>query len=162
MPIELIVQNTPYEYPVPGDEPGWGQPATDWAAAVTDVLNDLLGPNDIAQTSVTILNNATAFQDIVGLQFNTGSVRAASINYAIYRVSTANPSGHAETGLINVVYDNAASAGSKWLIAAGPIVGNSGVTFSMTDTGQVQYKSTDINATGYVGKINFRAKTLGQ
>lgn len=162
MPQTLIVNNIPFEYPVPGDEPGWGQPASDWAAEVTDVLNDLLGPNDITQTAFTIVNNVAVMSDIVGLVFDTGQVRSALIEYSIYRVSTASPSGNAESGVLNLVYDNSAAPGSRWLIAVGFQNGNSGVTFSVTDNGQVQYQSTNIGVPGYSGLMKFRARTLTQ
>lgn len=162
MPQTLIVNNIPFEYPVPGDEPAWGQPASDWAAEVTDVLNDLLGPNDITQTSFTIQNNISTPTDVNGLSFNTGQVRSAIIEYSIYRVSTGSPSGNAESGVINIVYDNSASPGNKWLVSTGFQTGNSGVTFTITDNGQFQYQSTDIGAAGYSGVMKFRARTLSQ
>lgn len=158
MPKVLIVNNTPYNYPTSGDEPGWGNDATGWAIGVTDVLSDLLGPNDILETAFNIANNQTVFSDITGLIFNAASVRAADISYSIFRVSTANPSGHTEKGTIQLIYDN----NIGWFINQGNILGSSGVTFSVTNTGQLQYKSTDINSTGYTGTMKFRAKTLQQ
>jgi hypothetical protein len=165
MPIELVVNNISYEYPISGDSPGWGQAATDWATEVTFVLNNLKGPNDILQTSFSspaFANNQVTPADIVGLSFNTGQVRAAFIQYSIYRTSTANPSGNAEAGMLIAVYDNLAGSGSKWSLTAGPISGNSGVTFSMTDAGQLQYTSSDIGATGYSAVMKFSAKALNQ
>lgn len=162
MPIELIVNNIPFEYPIPGDEPGWGQPATDWATEVTTVLGNLLGPNDILETSAAINNNITVFTDIPKLTFNTGLVRSATIEYSVYRTSTASPSGHAEGGGIRIVYDNAASIGSKWSMVVYGVAGTSGITFTILDTGQIQYKSTDIGAAGYSGVIHFSAKALAQ
>lgn len=162
MPITLIVNNIPYEYPIEGDSPGWGQPATDWATEVTLVLNELLGSSDIIQTPFVINNNVTSFTDILGLSFNTGLVRAANINYSVYRTSTANPSGHSETGVMNIVYDNLAAPGSKWQMVVYGIAGNSGVTFNITDAGQLQYKSSDIGSLGHSGTMHFRAKALNQ
>lgn len=162
MPVTLTVNNIPFEYPANGDSPGWGQPATDWATEVTNVLGDLVGPTDILQTTFTVLNNQSISQNVLGLSFNTGLVRAAFIDYSIYRTSTANPSGFTEAGSIVATYDNLASAGSKWQLAVGPMVGNAGVTFTITDGGQFQYQSSDINATGYSGTMHFRATTLGQ
>lgn len=162
MPVTLIINQIPFEYPIPGDSPGWGQGATDWSKEVTIVLNDLLGPNDITETTFPIANNVTAFGNIAGLLFNTGQVRGATIFYTIYRTSTANPSGHAESGTLNIVYDNAASAGSKWSLVGFNQNGNSGVTFTITDAGQFQYKSSDINSVGYSGVMHFKATTLGQ
>lgn len=162
MPQTLIVNNISFEYPIPGDEPGWGQAASDWAAEVTDVLNDLLGPNDIIQTSFTIQNNIASPTDVAGLSFNTGQVRAANIQYSVYRITDSNTSGFAESGMISIVYDNSASPGNKWSMASGPTNGLSGVTFSITDAGQFQYTSTNLTGTNYVGTMRFRAQTLSQ
>lgn len=162
MPITLTVNNIPFQYPIPGDSPGWGAGATDWANEVTIVLNDLLGPADITETTFPISNNVTSFTDVSGLSFNTGTVRSAIIDYSVYRTSTANPSGFAESGSLGIVYDNLAGAGSKWSMTGYGLNGNSGVTFTITDAGQVQYKSSNINSVGYSGVMHFRAKTLSQ
>jgi len=159
LPKTLIINNTPYAYPTPGDEPGWGGDATGWAEGVTEVLGDLLGPNDILETAFNVANNQTTDADVIGLVFNAASVRSAKISYSVYRVSNANPSGLAESGELDIVYDNAALS---WLIAQGNTVGNSGITFTITPTGQVQYKSTDIGSLQYSGTMKFRAKTLQQ
>lgn len=161
MAIDLTVLNVPYSYPTDGQSPGWGEGATDWAVAVTEALNDLIAPTDITQTTFVIANNQTSFTDINGLNFNTGLVRSATINYSCYRISTSNPSGHAESGILDIVYDNSA-ASPKWLISGSGITGNSGITFNILDSGQLQYKSTDIGSAGYSGVLHFRAKTLAQ
>lgn len=160
MPVTLTVNNIPFEYPVPGDSPGWGQPATDWATQVTIALNDLQGLTDIPQKTFTIQNNVTSFTDVAGLVFNTGLVRAAFVDFSVYRTSTSDPSGNAECGEMLLIYDNLAAPGSKW----GMVInfdGDSGLTFNITDAGQVQYKSSDLG-TGHSGNMHFRAKTLNQ
>lgn len=156
----LTVNGTPYSYPTSGDEPGWGESATGWAEEVTDVLDSLLSADDIIRTSFTIANNVTSDTDVVGLNFNTATVRSAVIEYNIYRTSTSTTSGNAESGLMTLVYDNNASSGNKWSLSVGNLAGNAGVTFNITDAGQVQYQSTDIGATGYSGTMIFRSKTL--
>ena len=165
MPVTLTVNNIPYEYPVPGDSPGWGQPATDWATEVTLVLNELLGSTDIVQTPFAIANNITSSTSVVGLSFNTGLVRAAFINYSIYRTYTASgpvASDVAEAGQMIAVYDNLAATGSKWSLTIGPVNGNSGVTFTITDSGQIQYTSTSLGISGGTGVMRFSARTLSQ
>lgn len=162
MPITLIVNNIPYQYPVPGDSPGWGQGATGWAEEVTAVLNDLVSPTDILPTTFSIANNNAVASNVTGLSFNTGLVRAAFIDYSVYRTSTSNPSGQSEGGQLIAVYDNSASTGNKWSLTQGPVNGNSGIIFSMTDAGQIQYTTTDIGTPGYSGVIKFSATTLGQ
>jgi hypothetical protein len=80
------------------------------------------------------------------------------VQYSVYRISTANPSGFAETGEMRLIYDNNVG----WSIAIGNVVGNSGVDFDITAGGQIQYKSNDINSLNYSGVIHFRAKALAQ
>lgn len=162
MPKTLIVNNTPYNYPTPGDEPGWGNQATGWATGVTNVLSDLLGPNDILETAFNVANNQTdnsgSNGDVVGLIFNAASVRAADITYSVFRISDTNSSGHTERGTIQIAYDN----NLGWSINQGNILGSSGVTFTITASGQFKYKSTDIGSTNYVGTMKFRGKSLQQ
>ncbi len=164
MPTELIVNNIPFEYPIPGDSPGWGQPATDWATEVTLVLNELFGSTDILQTTFSIANDQSSSLDVEKMYFNPGLVRSALVEYSIYRTSTATPTGHSESGIINVTYDNLAGTGSKWSLISYGINGDSGVTFTITDLGQVQYQSTMLadSDNSYSGIIHFRAKTLNQ
>lgn len=158
MSKQLTVNNTPYDYPTEGDEPGWGGEATGWAEEVTDVLNNLLGPDDILETSFNIANNQSSLANVTGLVFNAGSVRAASVEYSVFRISDSNPSGNAEFGEMHIVYDNNVG----WSLSMGGIVGLSGVIFSILPTGQIQYTSSDIGSTNYVGVMKFKAKTLSQ
>lgn len=161
MSRNLIIDNVTYIYPDPGEDPGWGEGASDWAEAVTDVLNSLLSPGDILETTFTVANNISSPTNITGLAFNTGVVRSALITYSIYRISILNPSGQAETGQLNIVYDNSAGAGNKFLLTQ-EAAGNAGVTFNITDAGQFTYISTDIDSAGYSGIMKFSAKVQAQ
>lgn len=161
MPVDITIGTTPISYPSPGDPPGWGAAATDFAEAVAEVLASLSNPNDILETTFTIGNNISSATNVLGLAFNTGAVRSAEIAYSVIRSSAANPTGIVEAGTMTAVYDSAAGAGSKWQMTIGPITGaGAGVTFSITDAGQVQYQSSNIGATTYVGEMRFRAKTI--
>lgn len=161
MSIPLTINNNTYDYPSPGEDPGWGEPATGWAQAVTDTLNTLVAPDDILSTSYIVNNNVTSATDVNRLFFDPGTVRAANISYSVYRVSTSNPTGKVESGTIYLSFDNAASPGSKWLLGQQKI-GDAEIIFNITDAGQVQYQTTDIGSPGYSGTIKFYAKTLSQ
>ena len=161
MARNLTVDGTTYAYPDPGEDPGWGEAGSDWAEAVTGVLNSLLSPGDLLETTFNVANNISVATNITGLAFNTGVVRSALITYSIYRISTSTPSGKAETGQLNIVYDNSASSGNKWLLTQ-EATGNSGVTFDITDLGQFTYTSTDIGTPGYSGIMKFSAKVQAQ
>lgn len=156
----LTVNNVPYQYPGPdADSPGWGEEATGWAEEVTDVLNNLIGPGDILETSFTIPSIQATFIDIAGLAFDTNSVRSASVEYSIYRRSDSETYGNAESGKLELVYDTDAPSGSKWLINQ-YISGDAGVYFDITDNGQLQYKADEITGTNYSGVLKFKATAL--
>ncbi len=161
MAVPLTIAGNTFLFPERGEDPDWSGDTTDWATAVTGALNTLLGSGDILNVTASISNNIAVATNVNGLIFNPGTIRAANITYAIYRTSTANPSGFSETGTIYLTYDNNASAANKWLLSQNS-VGNSGVALSVLDSGQVQYVSTDINSTGYTGVIKFSAKALTQ
>jgi hypothetical protein len=163
MAVALTINGTTYQYPVPGQDPTWGADATDWAKAVTAALATLISPGDILQTQFTINNNISVATNINGLIFDSGTVRAANIEYTIYRISIANPTGQTESGRIHLTFDDSATVGQKWVLSQFSNGTNSGVVFSIDDsTGQVQYTSSDINSIGYVGTITFAAKVLNK
>ena len=156
--ITVTINSIPYSYPTSGDDPGWGSDASDAFVAVTEVLNNLLGPNDVLTTSFSIANNQSSVADVTGLVFNGASARSIRITYDLYRISTTNTFGKAETGLIEILYDNNAPA--PWSIGQGNILGNAGVAFSITTSGQIQYTSTDIGSTSYSGTMTFRGISI--
>lgn len=152
MPI-LTIAGTPYNYPDEGTEPGWGSDATDWAQAVTDVINTLVAPGDILQTTFTLQDNTATPTIVSGLRFDPTVVRAANITYSV------NRNGQNQAGLLLLNYNQSGATGSKWVITEANKIGDVGVTFSIDDTGQVYYLST---STGFTAAITFAAKTLNQ
>ena len=160
MPIDLVVNNNHFAYPSPGDEPGWGPPATNWATEVTDVLANIQNPDDITQTSFSLANNTSTPTNIFGLAFNPGTVRSAVVDYSIYIHTTS--AEFAEKGTLDLVYKNGGTIGSKWSIARVIIGDDAGINFNILDSGQVQYTSTNVAGTGYTAVIKFEARTTAQ
>jgi hypothetical protein len=160
MPTNLTVNNNTFAYPVPGDEPGWGEGATGWAVEVTEVLESLQGTDDIPETTFNVANNISVATDIVGLVFNPATVRSAVVDYSIYRSTDTNEL--AEKGKLELVYKNGASPGLKWTIGRVFFGDDSGVTITMTDGGQAQYTSTNVSGTGYTGEMKFEATVTQQ
>lgn len=158
----LIVNNTSYSYPDPGDDPGWGEGATGWAQAVTDVLNTLLGAADILETTATILANAPTPVAVNGLLFNPAIVRAGVIDYAITRTSDEAPTGFLEEGYISFLYDPSAGPGDRFKLTR-QATGDSLVEFEIDETtGQVSYTSELLTPgiTNYFGEIKFKARAI--
>jgi len=161
MAVTVVINNTEFNIPSPGEDPGWGGEVTDAIVEISEVLNSLLGPGDLLETTFNLANNVASVENVVGLAFDTATVRAAIVDYSVYRVSDSTPSGSAQTGTLIMIYDNSAGAGNKWLVAQ-DATGDVGVSFSVTDTGQIQYTSTDIGSTNYSGTMKFKARTLSQ
>lgn len=149
MAITLIVNNIPFDYPEQGEPAPWGEVASSWAAEVTKVLNSVSGASDILESSATILNNQTTFQNISGLFFETAVVRSFTVNGNIYR--TYNVSQEVSESFTMSGLNQGASG---WIIQIEGL-GDAGITFNIDSSGQIQYKSS--NLTGYIsGLIKFR------
>jgi len=144
----LIVNSIPFEYPEQGEQQPWGESATAWASEVTDVLNSVRGPSDILESSATILNNQTTFQNINGLFFDTATVRSFVINGSVYR--TYNVSQEVSESFV-ILGLNQGVAG--WIIQVESI-GDAGLTFEINSNGQLQYKSSNL-ANHISGLIKF-------
>jgi hypothetical protein len=86
MPKNLTIGNELFEYPLAGENAGWGSEATDWAEAVTDALSIVQKPNDILLTSSAILNSAVVPTSIPGFSFSTAEVVAIECRYLINRL----------------------------------------------------------------------------
>lgn len=162
MALSLTIAGTTYQYPQSGEDPNWSNGAgpTEWAQAVTDALATLIGPGDILSSTFAIDNNISVATNVNGLIFDSGTIRSANITYAVYRTSTSTPSGNSESGTLLLTFDDSAASGSQWQLAQGSIDGSAGISFDVTDAGQIRYLSSDIGSAGYVGSIRFAAKAL--
>lgn len=160
MSIPIVINNKTFNYPTNNEDPGWGQDASDAFVEVASVLNTILAPGDILETTFNINDNTSISTQVQGLAFDPSLSRSASIVYSIYRTSTNTPSGNAETGEISIIYDNSATVGNKWKMAQIKN-GEAGVALSISDLGQFSYTSSQINlgAGGYVGIMKFSAKS---
>jgi hypothetical protein len=158
----LVVNNKTFNYPSPGESPGWGEEATAWAEEVTSILGTVAGTGDIPTTTATLANDIGSAMPVSELTFNPSVVRGAKIQYSITRTATVSGSSvvKIEEGEMHVVYN-----GTSWeLIRA--FVGEADIEFTVTNTGQFQYTSSDISggvgAVGYVGSMKFKATALTQ
>jgi hypothetical protein len=151
MAKSLQIGSETYNYPEPGDNPGWGEGATDWAEAVTDQLSTLSGANDILTTTSAILDNQSSAQNIQGLLFSSAAVKSFEVTYVVERSDGSTTI--VETGSMRGVYN-----GTAWEFGVNA-VGDAGMDYSITAAGQVQYYSTSVGGT-YTGSIKFNAKTI--
>lgn len=154
MPKKLIIGSEEFEFPVQGENPDYGEEVTSWAEAVTDALTSVVGPNDILETTAAIANNITTFTSIPGFNFSTSEVRAINAEYIVERTTSSPSAKLVESGYIEGYYD-----GTSWGISIRS-TGDAGIELNITSSGQIQYKSSNLVGTGYVGTIKFLASTI--
>lgn len=156
MATNVTINGQTYPLPIQGDQQPWGEAESTIIEALIDVVNTLAGAGSIISTTFTIANNQASAANVSGLAFSNSSIRGAVISYSIYR-NTSTTEG-SETGQVLVTYKSVANT---WEIA-NYNSGDAGVTFSITNTGQVQYISTNYSGTSYTGKIIFSAVAIPQ
>jgi hypothetical protein len=115
-----------------------------------DARYQLKSAGDISETSFLLTNNQAVAANITGLAFNNAATRSFTALISIYINATSS--------LYEQITIEGIQKGSSWDISVSNVGDNSGISFSITNAGQIQY--TSINYTGFVsGVIKFRAIT---
>lgn len=152
----VTISGTDYTLNLQGDSPAWGDDQSALLEALIEVANNTIGTGDILTTSFTIANNVSSVLDVTSLSFDTSTVRAAIINYSIYRSTTTNE--ESEAGIMMATYK---SSVGTWQLAQ-TYSGISGIIFTITNAGQIQYVSSNLTGSSYSGKLKFNAKAFVQ
>lgn len=104
---------------------------------------------DINQTSFNAANNQSSPANITGFAFSNGSVRSFTALVSVYINATSS--------LYQVFTLNGIQRGSDWQMSTVSTGDSSGITFSITTSGQIQYVSSNIS--GFTSDtIKFRAQ----
>ena len=156
MSKNLTINNKTFTIPTDGQDPGWGQGTTDYLTEVAAVLNSLQGSGDILETTFIVDNSATVATTILGLVFDPNTVRAANIDYSIYR--SVDGTGLSESGVIQVIYND---ENTEWTLTQ-TINGDADVTFTILASGQMEYVVTTLSGSNYDGTLTFKARTLSR
>jgi hypothetical protein len=103
---------------------------------------------DIQETSFSFANNQVSAANVTGLAFANGTVRSFSAIVSVYV--------DASTDLFEQFELNGIQRGTDWAMSIESQGDDSGILFSISNSGQVQY--TSANATGFAsGVMKFRA-----
>lgn len=158
----ITIQGTPIDFPDDRASPDWAPGVIAFAVAVQNALETAVGPFDVQAQSFDIsAYNSASNISLPGLAFPIGEVRAAFIDYAIFR--TTSTSNAYEAGKITAIYVPGNSPGSIWVFTNTDITGIGGqVVFNITDAGQVQFTSTALGGLDHTGQIAFSATVLLQ
>lgn len=134
-----------------------GMPSMPWGEFFRWVYDSLFPLGN--ERYFEIANNVSIAADVKGLSFDKDKINCALVDYLIQRVSK-NPSATEliEAGTLRIVYKPRSASWSIAKVNNGP--DTSGITFTITPAGQVQYTSTNITGTIVVQKLSYRARTL--
>ena len=152
----ITIGNQTFKLPIDG-RGNWGEEATAILEALAEASQLIQGPNDVLLSTANLTNNQTVLENLGNLTFNTGQVLGVQIDFFIRR--TYNPGAGqitiTENGIILANYD-----GTDWKLSV-ESVGDTGIDFTITSSGVVQYSSTDLS--GHISSIiRFKAKTIDE
>lgn len=123
-------------------------------------LYDRLNPLGI-EKSFSLANNQSSAADITGMQYDYRKINQVTVEYVIQRITTGTGATElVATGIFLLTYKPVANTWHIVTIGT-PGPSTSGITFSITTGGQVQYTSTNITGTPNISKITYRERTLG-
>lgn len=110
-----------------------------------------------AEKTFDLLNNQSTVVYIKGFNFESKKETQAFVDYNIQR--TTSTSELVESGVLRVVYMPKTEV---WAISVVGTSGpdSSGVTFTITSDGYVQYTSTNVGGTPITFKVSTRSRTL--
>lgn len=120
-------------------------------AYITSQIGAAAQPGDLGHASFLAANNQITAASVTGLAFATGVVRSFKAQVSVTIDATTD---------LNEVFDlTGVQLASGFVMATSSVGDDSGVVFSITSAGQVQY--TSANSAGFVANtIKFRALTL--
>ena len=113
-----------------------------------DAIVEIFNRGGGTELQQTIANNQGSPANITGLSFDKTSVKTAHVKFDIFR---RTDSSHViETGDLFIVHNTETDL---WEIQWASHHDDSGVIFSITSAGQVQYTSDNISGANYTGTI---------
>lgn len=159
MSIPIKIGSNIIDFPATGASPVWSDAVIEFAQNVEEALKAVFGPYDVAPQILVIDTPADtpAFVTIDNLNFPPTVVLQFIVKYAVTRTTTLE--SVAETGTLTALYNPANPMGSKWEVVR-EAVGDSKITFYVTDNGQVQYDTDLLTGTTHTGKLIFSANAL--
>lgn len=157
MATTVTINGTQYTLPDQSENEPWGADLSDLIEALVEVANASVGAGDILATTSSITNNVSSPTNVSGLQFDIATILSSVITYTIYRSSATEEFTESGTLILTYLPDN-----NEFDLAQRFGGTSSGVDFTITGSGQIQYTSSNMNATNYTGSIDFFAKSILQ
>lgn len=154
----ITIQGITVNFPISGSSPNWSAAVIQAIELIAEALTISSGPYDIPPQNFIMTSNVNSNVPIPNLEFPVTAVQGAMVLYGCQR--STNSVQISQSGILILNYDPTQSPGSLWQITdefASSSSAGAGITFSMSDVGQLQFSTTSIAGTDYQGTINFRA-----
>ena len=119
-------------------------------------VESLLGTGYLGETEASIANGQGSAANVTGLVFASASVKGAFIFGSVQRKTDS-----ADAYALDILYAAYNSRTSTWDITPVVAGGYSGLTYTITAAGQIQYTSDTLAGGSYTGVIRFKAITFG-
>jgi hypothetical protein len=135
-----------------------GMLSASWEKFFFDLVSRLNPLGD--ERSFALVNNQVSPANVDGLAFNSNNTSCAFIKYLIQRVTTSTGATESnQSGILIATFEPITGA---WHVREGITTGpdSSGITFSISSGGQVQYTSSNISGTNSYQKMTYRVETL--
>ena len=117
----------------------------------------LIATGGLNQSSFTVANNVAAPANVTGMVFAKATVKAVRMFVDIFRRDDVD--NFIETGELYVVHNTETDL---WEISFSSKFDDTGLVFSVTAGGQVQYTSTDMAGGNYSGTMKWTVQRLNQ
>lgn len=153
MSIPVQIGNSVFNYPSPGDEPGWGDDATQAFLALAAQIQGLTPATDIVLAQAVLSNGIASPTTIANLELDSSLIYGAICEFTINRMNNSQTA--TEQGVMEFAYSN-----GIWYMDRSQTGTDTGITFTITNGGLVQYTSTSIGATDYSGIMTFRLRSF--
>ena len=153
-PVDIL--GSTFFVPTQSQSPAWGDELHDTVVALAEAVESLSGPSDIPLTNFQLANNQAVAANVTGASFSVSQVRSFMLNYSIYRSTASNEAS--EVGVLRGTYSSVAGT---WNMSR-QRTGTGGITFTITNGGQVQYTSSNLAGSSYSGVIRFKAQAFLQ
>ncbi len=136
---------------------GWWQQLKDAGVTLENAAGLTTGAGGIAETAFTFANNQVAAANVTLCVFDSTVSKDAYIEVAVRRITTTTAVRCMV--FLHVFYDTLLA---QWVFGNKEEVGRdaSGLTFSITTAGQLQYTSDTTSGSTYNGASKFRARTM--
>lgn len=151
----IIFAGTTVAFPDSGSSPNWSGAVIQAMQLISEALAISSGPFDIPPQNYVMTANVNSNVDIPNLSFPVTDVSGAIVFYTVGRHTDSV--AVSQTGFLLLNYDSSRGVGLKWQVMDQFTNSGAQITFSMTDVGQVQFSTTSISGSNFVGHIQFRA-----